>query len=117
MAGADRAARGHSEHRRLAARRRGTGLMGAIESEAELIAEGAIVPPRRKRATPLLLLEAMRPKQWIKNDFVFAGLAFAGKVGDPKSVALAVATFVAFCLASGATYLLNDVRDAEADRH
>jgi 4-hydroxybenzoate polyprenyltransferase len=28
-----------------------------------------------------------------------------------------VAVFAAFCMASGATYLLNDVRDAEADRH
>ena len=91
--------------------------MGAVEHEAELIAEGVIAPPRRKRATPLLLLEAMRPKQWIKNVFVFAGLAFAHKLSDPKSVGLAVATFAAFCLASGATYLLNDVRDAEADRH
>jgi 4-hydroxybenzoate polyprenyltransferase len=71
----------------------------------------------RRRVAPLLLLEAMRPKQWIKNTFVFAGLAFAGEVTDPRSVALAVATFVAFCLASGATYLLNDVRDAETDRH
>jgi 4-hydroxybenzoate polyprenyltransferase len=91
--------------------------MGAVESEAELIAEGAIAPPRRKRTTPQLLLETMRPKQWIKNTFVFAGLAFAGKVTDPAKVGIAVAVFVAFCLASGATYLLNDVRDAEADRH
>jgi 4-hydroxybenzoate polyprenyltransferase len=28
-----------------------------------------------------------------------------------------VGVFVAFCLASGATYLLNDVRDVETDRH
>ena len=91
--------------------------MGAVESEAELLAEGAIAPPRRRRGTALLLLEAMRPKQWIKNVFVFAGLAFAHKLADPKSVGIAVATFAAFCLASGATYLLNDVRDAEADRH
>jgi 4-hydroxybenzoate polyprenyltransferase len=90
--------------------------MGTIESEAELIAEGAAGPPRT-HATPLLLLEAMRPKQWIKNTFVFAGLGFAGKATDPKSVGIAVAVFLAFCLASGATYLLNDVRDAEADRH
>jgi 4-hydroxybenzoate polyprenyltransferase len=92
--------------------------MGAVESEAELIAEGAVVvPPRQKRATALLLLEAMRPKQWIKNLFVFAGLAFAHKLTDARSVGIAVATFAAFCLASGATYLLNDVRDADADRH
>jgi 4-hydroxybenzoate polyprenyltransferase len=92
-------------------------MTGAVEHEAELIAEGAIAAPLPRRPTPLVLLEAMRPKQWIKNAFVFAGLAFAGKVTDPRDVALAVGTFVAFCLASGATYLLNDVRDAEADRH
>jgi 4-hydroxybenzoate polyprenyltransferase len=89
------------------------------EHEAELEAEGVAPHPpwRRAVAMPLLLLEAMRPKQWIKNLFVFAGLAFAHKLADPKSVGIALATFVAFCLASGATYLLNDVRDAEADRH
>ncbi|MEA2438230.1 MAG: hypothetical protein QOF65_2786 [Thermoleophilaceae bacterium] len=89
------------------------------EHEAELEAEGVAphAPTRRVAGAPLLLLEAMRPKQWIKNLFVFAGLAFAGKVTDPGDVGIAVATFAAFCLASGATYLLNDVRDAEADRH
>src|SRR6476469_7456997 len=93
--------------------------MGALEHEAELVAEGATATPQAapRRSTPLLLLEAMRPKQWIKNLFVFAGLAFAGKVTDPGDVALALVTFVAFCLASGATSLLNDVRDAEDDRH
>jgi 4-hydroxybenzoate polyprenyltransferase len=92
----------------------------ASEREAELEAEGVVPPPpatQRRASVPLLLLEAMRPKQWIKNVFVFAGLAFAGKVSDPSSVGIALATFAAFCLASGATYLLNDVRDAEADRH
>jgi 4-hydroxybenzoate polyprenyltransferase len=92
----------------------------ASEREAELEAEGAVPPApvaRRRTSVPLLVLEAMRPKQWIKNVFVFAGLAFAGKVGDLGSVGIALATFAAFCLASGATYLLNDVRDAEADRH
>jgi 4-hydroxybenzoate polyprenyltransferase len=91
--------------------------MAAVEHEAELIAEGAAVAPPRARSVPLLLLEAMRPKQWIKNLFVFAGLAFAHKLRDPGAVGTAVATFAAFCLASGATYLLNDVRDAETDRH
>jgi hypothetical protein len=88
----------------------------ASEHEAELAAEAVDVTPAA-RGRALLLLEAMRPKQWIKNVFVFAGLAFAGKITDPRDVTLAVATFLAFCLASGATYLLNDVRDAEDDRH
>jgi 4-hydroxybenzoate polyprenyltransferase len=93
----------------------------ADERDAELVAEGETAllgtPARPRRGTARLLLETMRPKQWIKNVFVFAGLAFAGRVTDPGDVALALATFAAFCLASGATYLLNDVRDAESDRH
>jgi 4-hydroxybenzoate polyprenyltransferase len=58
----------------------------------------------------------MRPRHWIKNAFVLAGVVFAGKVLDVHSLAQASAAVVAFCLASGATYLVNDVRDMEADR-
>jgi 4-hydroxybenzoate polyprenyltransferase len=106
----------------VAARRGRAGLTqpaaAADEHEAELAAEGVLPPLRaRPRPAPLLVLEAMRPKQWIKNLFVFAGVAFSGRVTDPGRVGLALAVFAAFCLASGATYLVNDVRDAEADRH
>jgi 4-hydroxybenzoate polyprenyltransferase len=59
----------------------------------------------------------MRPRQWIKNLFVFAALAFAGEALDAEAVARALVAFVAFCLVSGATYLVNDALDAEADRH
>jgi 4-hydroxybenzoate polyprenyltransferase len=91
----------------------------AAEREAERAAEGAPAPdPRTARGPlPLLVLETMRPKQWIKNTFVFAGLVFAGKAVHLASVGDAVAVFVAFCLASGSTYLLNDVADADSDRH
>jgi len=58
----------------------------------------------------------MRPKQWIKNTFVFAGLVFAGRATNPKAIYLAAVAFAAFCLASGAAYLLNDARDAVGDR-
>jgi hypothetical protein len=89
----------------------------AVEREAERIAEGAPTHAPARRSVPLLVLETMRPKQWVKNSFVFAGLAFSGLATDPRSIAKAVFMFVAFCLASGATYLLNDARDAESDRH
>jgi 4-hydroxybenzoate polyprenyltransferase len=90
----------------------------ASRREAERAAEGMPPPEPRapRRPLALLLLEAMRPKQWIKNSFVFAGLVFAGRVLDAGDVARAVTVAFAFCLASGATYLLNDARDAEADR-
>jgi 4-hydroxybenzoate polyprenyltransferase len=93
----------------------------AHEHAAALAAEGVAPEPTlgapSRRSTPRLVLETMRPKQWVKNVFVFAGLAFAAKVTHPESVLRAGSVFVAFCLASGATYLLNDVRDADADRH
>jgi 4-hydroxybenzoate polyprenyltransferase len=92
-------------------------LHDAREREAERTAEGSATHPPRRKPLPLLLLEAMRPKQWIKNSFVLAGLLFSGMVGDPDAIVAAVTVTVAFCLASGATYLLNDARDAEADRH
>ena len=89
----------------------------AREREAERAAEGAPTHAPARASLPVLLLEGMRPKQWIKNSFVLAGLLFSGKVGDPDAVVAALAVTVAFCLASGATYLLNDARDADADRH
>jgi 4-hydroxybenzoate polyprenyltransferase len=89
----------------------------ADEREAERTAEGAPTHAPLRRPLPLLVLETMRPRQWIKNMFVFAGLAFSGMVTDAGSVGRAVTVFVAFCLASGATYLLNDARDADGDRH
>jgi 4-hydroxybenzoate polyprenyltransferase len=57
----------------------------------------------------------MRPRQWAKNLFVFAGLLFAQKLFTPRA-ALAVAAFAVFCALSGAMYLLNDVADREKDR-
>ena len=74
-------------------------------------------PTARRRPLPLLVLETMRPKQWIKNAFVLAGLLFAGEALDLSTVGSALLAAFAFCLVSGATYLLNDALDAEADKH
>ena len=57
------------------------------------------------------VLRALRPKQWVKNVLVAAAPGAAGVIthdGVPGKVALA---FVAFCLVSSATYLVNDVGD------
>ena len=67
-------------------------------------------------STVLLVLETMRPRQWVKNVFVLGGLVFAGETLDPEKVGIALLTFAAFCLASSAAYLVNDVVDREADR-
>ena len=70
-------------------------------------------PPRRPAHAALV---SMRPRQWTKNLLVFAGIVFAAKLGDPGRWADAATAFVAFCAASSAAYLVNDVRDAEHDR-
>jgi 4-hydroxybenzoate polyprenyltransferase len=62
------------------------------------------------------LLRAMRLRQWTKNVFVFAALIFARRVDDTGAVMAAVMAFGAFCLASSAAYLLNDIFDRERDR-
>lgn len=58
----------------------------------------------------------MRPKQWIKNTFVLAPLLFSGLFMDMPSVQHTLSAFVIFCLASSATYVLNDYNDIENDR-
>jgi len=58
----------------------------------------------------------MRPEQWLKNGFVLAPIVFSGLVGDPDAWLRTVLAVAAFCAASSAVYLVNDVIDREADR-
>jgi len=69
-----------------------------------------------ERPRALALFLALRPRQWAKNVFVFAALVFAGQLTDPAAVLRVVYAFVVFCVLSSAVYLINDVRDREADR-
>jgi len=72
--------------------------------------------------SPGPLLRAMRPHQWSKNLFVLAALVFAA--GDRRADGAelrehgwtTLCAFAAFCLASSAVYLVNDVLDVEKDR-
>jgi 4-hydroxybenzoate polyprenyltransferase len=61
-------------------------------------------------------LAALRVRQWPKNLLLFSGLVFAAKIGDGTRWLEAIAAFAAYCLASSAAYLVNDVRDVEHDR-
>jgi len=58
---------------------------------------------------------SLRPRQWVKNLFVFAGLVFAQKLFTP-SVWPALGAFAVFCALSGSVYLVNDAADREKDR-
>jgi 4-hydroxybenzoate polyprenyltransferase len=72
------------------------------------------LPPRRSATRAAVV--ALRPRQWTKNLLLFAGIVFAAKLGDGWRWLDAVAAFAAYCAASSAAYLVNDVRDAPHDR-
>lgn len=72
---------------------------------------GATASPRGRSLAKLL-----RPQQWTKNLLLFAGLVFAVELDNAGAWAATLAAFVAYCAASSAAYVVNDLRDVEHDR-
>ena len=66
--------------------------------------------------TTLALVEAARPKQWLKNALLFVGLVFAVRLGNVEAVTQATLGFLAFCGLSSSIYFFNDLADLEQDR-
>jgi 4-hydroxybenzoate polyprenyltransferase len=64
----------------------------------------------------IAILESLRPKQWIKNLFVFAALAFSRNLTNSAFVITTLKTFIIFCLVSSACYIINDILDIRSDR-
>ena len=62
------------------------------------------------------LIRAVRPRQWIKNLALFAGVIFSGQLENPSSVWIVTQAFFLFSLATSSIYLLNDVFDIERDK-
>lgn len=57
----------------------------------------------------------MRPRQWVKNGFVFVALLFDGLISAER-ITNTLLAFLLLCLVSGAVYLMNDLADIESDR-
>ena len=72
--------------------------------------------PAARRSTAALLVTSLRPGEWTKNAFVFAGLIFSRKLTDPAAVLASVSAFAIFCALAGVVYLINDVSDRDRDR-
>lgn len=62
------------------------------------------------------IVRAIRPRQWIKNVLVLAAPFAAGSILAGNVLVHAAIAFAAFSLAASGVYLVNDVRDVEADR-
>lgn len=61
-------------------------------------------------------IKLLRPKQWIKNGFVFAPLFFSGEFTHVESWHLAIQAALAFLCASCLVYIVNDIKDVAEDR-
>lgn len=66
---------------------------------------------------PIQILKASRPLHWTKNLSLFAALVFSGLLRVPGYFTVVVWAFIAFSLASSATYLFNDVLDKNSDKN
>jgi decaprenyl-phosphate phosphoribosyltransferase len=65
---------------------------------------------------PLAVLRTARPRQWPKNLLVFAAPLAGASLGRDDGLGYALVAAVAFCAASVAVYMVNDVVDADRDR-
>ncbi len=82
------------------------------------MSEDVVIGPPANLITGVI--KAMRPRQWVKNVLVLAAplaaLGGAVRYDYAKVLTEASVAFVAFSLAASSIYLINDVRDVEADR-
>jgi 4-hydroxybenzoate polyprenyltransferase len=62
------------------------------------------------------LLRTLRPRQWIKNGFVFVALVFDQKLFNWPLLFKTTFAFILFCMISSTVYIINDLADLEKDK-
>lgn len=62
------------------------------------------------------IIQLLRPKQWIKNCFIFAAIIFSGNFLNLKMLSYNMVTFFLFCLTASSIYIINDIVDIDKDR-
>ena len=63
------------------------------------------------------IIKLLRPHQWVKNFFVFAGLVFAGRLLHIDEVLATIYAFAIFCMVASGVYVFNDIVDRRQDAH
>ncbi len=62
------------------------------------------------------IIKLIRPTHWIKNLFLLIPVFFAGSLFQVKRLEILTLGIIAFCLIASAVYIINDLKDIEADR-
>ncbi|MBI4225500.1 UbiA prenyltransferase family protein [Candidatus Roizmanbacteria bacterium] len=69
-----------------------------------------------KKEKVIILLQALRVNQWIKNLVVFIAIIFSGTLFIPEAFLKSTYAFFIFCLLSSTSYVLNDIIDYPYDK-
>ncbi len=64
----------------------------------------------------LALFLALRPTQWLKNLILFAAITFNGELFNLALSTKVAYAFIAFCLLSSSSYIINDLKDLSFDQ-
>lgn len=65
---------------------------------------------------PKVIIEALRPTQWIKNVSLFAAAMLTGQILNTDIFIASLLAFLTYCCLSSSSYLINDVIDIKNDR-
>ncbi len=67
-------------------------------------------------ATLIAIIKTVRPRQWLKNLTLFAGIIFSHRLFYPTDFFTVCLAVIDFSLATSAVYIFNDIIDAPHDR-
>ncbi|MDR2928339.1 MAG: hypothetical protein LBV41_09110 [Cytophagaceae bacterium] len=63
------------------------------------------------------VIECLRPKQWVKNLFIFLPLFFGGQLTDLWTLSQTALAFFGFCFLVSGIYIVNDIADIRGDKN
>ena len=62
------------------------------------------------------IIHLIRVRQWVKNTFLFIPIFFAGEIFNTEKFWAVFYGFLIYSISASAVYILNDIRDIDADR-
>ncbi|MDQ3239249.1 MAG: decaprenyl-phosphate phosphoribosyltransferase [bacterium] len=66
--------------------------------------------------THIAIIKTLRPRQWLKNLTLYAGILYTGRMFVVLDFVTVTAAFIIFCMVTSSVYVFNDIIDAPKDR-